>query len=75
MFIQQEPVVVEVFKQPEISPDISIDVVIGMFSLAGVMLLIAALGGLVAGAIFVGIRRYRDASGPPTDTEDGHLRI
>jgi len=65
MFIQQEPVIVEVFKQPEISPDISIDVVIGMFSMVGVMLLIAALGGLVVGAIFVGIRRYRDASAPP----------
>jgi len=75
MFIQQEPVVVEVFKQPEISPDISIDVVIGMFSMVGVMLLVAALGGLVVGAVFVGIRHYRDASAPPTDTEDGHLRI
>ena len=75
MFMQQEPIVVEVFKQPEISPDISIDVVIGMFSMVGVMLLVAALGGLVVGAIFVGIRRYRDASGFPPDAEDRHLRI
>ena len=40
-----------------------------------VMLLVAALGGLVVGAVFVGIRHYRDASAPPTDTEAGHLRI
>ena len=75
MFIQQEPIVVEVLSQPEVARDISADVVIGMFSLAGVMLLAAALGGLVVGAIFVGIRRYRDASAPAVDTETLRLRI
>ena len=60
MFIQQEPIVVEVFKQPDVARDISVDVVVGMFSMTGVALLFAALGGLVVGAIFVGIRRFRD---------------
>jgi len=75
MFIQQEPIVVEVFKQPPAAPDISVEVVLGMFELAGVALLLAALGGIVAGAIFIGIRRFRDASAPTTDTEHVRLRI
>lgn len=73
MFIQQEPIIVEVLRQPEAARDISIDVVIGMFTMAGVLLLVAAVGGLVAGAIFIGIRRFRDASAPPTDS--GHVRL
>lgn len=75
MFIQQEPIVVEVLKQPAAAPDISVDVVLGMFELAGVALLLAALGGIVAGAIFIGLRRLRDASTPSTDTEHVRLRI
>jgi hypothetical protein len=75
MVIQQEPIVVEVIKQPAAAPDISVEVVLGMFELAGVALVLAALGGIVAGAIFIGIRRFRDASTPPTDTEHVRLRI
>ena len=75
MFIQQESIVVEVLKQPDAARDISVDVVIGMFSMAGVALLFAALGGLVVGAIFIGIRRFRDASAPPVETETLRLRI
>ena len=75
MFIQQEPIVVEVLEQPEFAHDISIDVVLGMFSMAGVALVCAAIGGLVVGAIFVAIRRHRDASAPPVETETLRLRI
>ena len=75
MFIQQEPIVVEVLKQPTAAPDIGVEVVLGMFELAGVALLLAALGGIIAGAIFIGLRRVRDASSPPTDTEHVRLRI
>ena len=75
MVIQQEPILVEVVKQPAAAPDIGVEVVLGMFELAGVALLLAALGGIVAGAIFIGIRRVRDASTPPTDTEHVRLRI
>ena len=74
MFIQEEPIVVEVLNQPDFARDISVDVVLGMFALAGVMLLAAAIGGLVVGAVFVGIRRYRDATAPPADTETLRLR-
>jgi hypothetical protein len=72
---QQEPIVVEVLKQPPPARDISIDVVLGMFQMAAVVLLAAAVGGLIAGLIFIGIRRFRDASAPSTDTEHVRLRI
>ena len=75
MFIQQEPIVIQLLKQPEAARDISLDVVLGMFTMAGVLLLVAAVGGLVAGAIFIGIRRFRDSSAPPADTNNLKLRI
>jgi hypothetical protein len=75
MFFQQQPIVVDVIKQPQPAPDISVDVVLGMFAMAGVVLLAAAIGGVIAGLIFIGIRRFRDGSAPPTDTEHVRLRI
>lgn len=75
MFIQQEPIIVELLKQPEAARDISADVIVGMFSMAGVALLFAGLGGLVVGAIFVGIRHFREASAPPADGNNFRLRF
>ena len=73
--LQQQPIVVDVIKQPPPAKDISIDVVLGMFQMAGVVLLAAAVGGLIAGLIFIGIRRVRDASAPVSDSEHVKLRI
>jgi hypothetical protein len=64
-----------VFKQPEATRDISLDVVVGMFSMAGAALLFAAVGGLVVGAIFVALRRLRDAKSTTTETEHTRLRF
>jgi hypothetical protein len=72
---QQEPIVVDVIKQPPPAKDISIDVILGMFQMAGVVLLAAAVGGLIAGLIFIAIRRFRDASAPASDSEHVRLRI
>jgi hypothetical protein len=68
------PVIVDVVKQPVPAHDISIDVVITAFASAGVALLVAALGGLLAGAIFVAVRRLRDAYAPATNESD-HLKL
>ena len=75
LLLQQQPIVVDVIKQPPPSRDISIDVVLGMFQMAGVVLLAAAVGGLIAGLIFIGIRRIRDASDPAPDGDNLRLRI
>ena len=73
-FLQQEPIVVEVIKQPQPTQDISIDYIITMFASAGVFLLIAAAGGILVGAIFIAIRRMQERSAPAT-TPDSDLRL
>lgn len=76
MFLfQQEPIVVDVIKQPPPAKDISIDVILGMFQMAGVVLLAAAVGGLIVGLIFIAIRRLRDASAPASESDHVRLRI
>ena len=74
MFLQQSPIVVDVIKQPPPARDISIEYVLTMFATAGVVLLIAAIGGLIAGAIFIGIRRLQEVKAPPTN-ETSHVRL
>ena len=73
--VQDQPLVVELLRQPEATRDVSIDAVLAMFALAGVAILLAAIGGLLAGAILVVIRRLRDGSSPPSDTSHVRLRI
>ena len=73
--LQQEPIVVDVIKQPPPAKDISVDVILGMFQMAGVVLLAAAVGGLIVGLIFIAIRRFRDASAPSSDSDHVKLRI
>jgi hypothetical protein len=73
-FLQQQPIVVDVVKQPTPTRDISIDYVITMFQTAGVFLLMAAVGGLIVGAIFVVFRRIREASAPTTNETD-HVKL
>ncbi len=75
MLQQPPPFVVDVMKQPTPARDISIDYILTMFATAGVILAIAAVGGLIAGAIFIGLRRLRDASTPPTDSSHVRLKI
>ena len=75
MVFQPDPIVVDVIKQPPPARDISIDVVLGMFQMAGVVLLAAAIGGLIVGLIFIAIRRFRDASPPSSDSEHTKLHI
>jgi hypothetical protein len=72
--LQQQPIVVDVIKQPTPTHDISIDYVITMFQTAGVFLLMAAVGGLIVGAMFVAFRRFREATAPATNETD-HVKL
>ena len=68
--LQKKPIIVDVGKPPDPTPDISIDFVVGMFAMAGVFLLVALVGSLiVAGVIlFMKRRQQRLASDDPTHT-------
>jgi hypothetical protein len=72
-FLQQNPIVVEVAKQPPPTRDASIDAVLSIFALAGVFLLAAAVGSvLVAGGIFL-YKRWKGT--PEGETTHTQLRI
>lgn len=74
--LQQEPIVVDVVKQPPITPEISMaDVVLGAVGLTGLIMILALLAGLLVGAGFIWFKRSRDASAAPTDPGHARLRI
>ena len=71
--LQQNPIVVEVAKQPPPTHDASIDAVLSIFALAGVFLLAAAVGSvLVAGGIVLYKKWKGEGTSEATHTQ---LRI
>jgi hypothetical protein len=73
--LQPAPIVVDVVKQPEPTADISIDVIVGMFAMAGVLLAAAAIGSFVVASGMILYKRWRDASSPQTGHTHTTLRI
>ena len=74
--LQEKPFVVEIIRQPEVTRDVSVDAVLGMFALAGIAMLFAAIGGLLVGGIFVWIRRMQDAAAQSADTPvTSHVKL
>ncbi len=74
---QQNPIVVEVLKQPPVAQEITVgDVVMGAVSMTGVIMLVAAATGLLVGAIVIFIKRRREKDAlPPPDPGHATLRI
>ena len=74
--LQQSPIVVEVVKQPPITEEITMaDVLVSAVGLTGVIMLLALAVGLLVGAVFIFIKRSRDAAAPPTDPGHARLRL
>ena len=72
----QEPIVVDVIKQPPITQEITMgDVVLGAVGLTGVIMLLALLAGLLVGGLIIWVKRRADAEKPPTDPGHATLRI
>lgn len=73
-FLQQNPIIVDVGSQKAPTGDITIDFVVGMFALAGVLLLVATAGCLIVAAVVIIYKRRH----PPLDAEGGstsHTRL
>lgn len=72
--LQDKPIIVDVGKPPEPTPDISIDFVIGMFAMAGVFLAAALVGSLIVAGVILFMKR-RQQRLTPDDPGHTTLRI
>ena len=75
LVLQQNPIVVDLSKQPPPTRDISIDVVLGIFLMTGLFLLAAALGSLLVAGGMVLYKRWRDPGMSSTESSHTRLRI
>jgi hypothetical protein len=75
--LQQNPVIIDVSQPPPAAArDISIDVIISIFALAGMFLLAAAVGSLLVGGVIVFLKRRREKDAPSGhDQEPSHIRL
>jgi hypothetical protein len=58
-WLVQNPIIVDVGRQPDPTGDISIEFVVGMFAMAGVLLAIATVGCLIVAGIVILVKRRR----------------
>jgi hypothetical protein len=70
----QNPIIVDVGKQPDPTGDISIDFVVGMFAMAGVLLAVAAVGCLIVAGVVIFIKRRQAATDQPNEMTS-HTRL
>jgi hypothetical protein len=61
LWLVQKPIIVDIGRQPDPTGDISIDFVIGMFAMAGVLLAIAVVGCLIVAGLVILYKRRRAA--------------
>ena len=74
LLLVQNPIIVDVGKQPDPSGDISIDFVVGMFAMAGVLLAVAAVGCLIVAGVVVFVKR-RQAANDDSAEMTSHTRL
>ena len=70
----QNPIIVDVGQQPDPTGDISIDFVVGMFAMAGVLLAVALVGCLVVAGVVIYIKR-RQAAMDDSGDMTSHTRL
>ena len=73
--LAQKPIVVDLSTKSEQSHDISIEVVLSMFAVAGIFLLVALIGCLIVAGGMILYKRWRDAAAPPAETQHTHIRL
>lgn len=73
MWLQQNPIVVDVVKQPPITPEISYgSVLLSAVGVIGILLLAGVVAGLLVGGVIVWRKRQRDATRP---VESSHTTL
>ena len=75
LFLQQ-PIVIDVVEQPPITPEITYgDVIVGAIGIAGIIMILAALAGVLVGALIIYFKRRAEANGATHETGHARLRI
>ena len=72
--LQEKPIIVDVGKPPDPTPDISLEFVVGMFAMAGIFLLVALVGSLIVAGVILFMKR-RQQRLTPEDPGHTTLRI
>ena len=68
------PIIVQTVRQPPITREITMgDVVLGAVGFVGVVMIAAAIAGLLIGIVVVIVKRSRDRAAGPTDP--GHAKL
>ena len=73
--LAQKPIVVDLAREHPTSHDISIDVVLGMFAMAGIFLVVALIGCVIVAGGMILYKRWRDSSAPPPNEPHTHIRL
>jgi len=73
--LAQKPIVVDLTREQPTSHDISIDVVLGMFAMAGIFLLVALIGSSIVAGGMILYKRWRDSSGPSQTEPHTHIKL
>ena len=69
-----KPIIVETVRQPPVTREITMgDVVLGAVGVVGVVMIAAAVAGLLVGLVVVLMKRSRDRAAGPTDP--GHAKL
>jgi len=70
------PIIVQTVRQPPITREITMgDVVLGAVGFVGVVMIAAAIAGLLIGVVVVMVKRSRDRTAGPTDPGHSRLRV
>ena len=70
------PIIVQTVRQPPITREITMgDVVLGAVGFVGVVMIAAAVAGLLIGVDVVMVKRSRDRAAGPTDPGHSRLRV
>jgi len=69
-------IIVQTVRQPPITREITMgDVVLGAVGFVGVVMITAAIAGLLVGVVVVLMKRSRDRAAGPTDPGHSRLRV
>jgi len=75
-FALQSPVVYDVVQQPPVTPEITYPaIIVGAMGTAGLIMVLAALAGLLTGAVIIFLKKRAEAAAGSGPADTGHARL